>query len=228
MRKIITTSLVITAFAAPGIALAQPKPSRSVDDYVCTFAGTCDQQPAAEPAEQGTAGQPARKGRTSSTRGFSLARPAATGNSSTTASPSKSSPRKVAPMKSASVTRPKAPVKPVAAQGQRADLRLSFELGSATLTPVAMAEAKVFAESLMRPELANMKFAIEGHTDAQGGREYNLDLSRRRAQAVADYLVSLGVSPDRLEVHGFGYDKPLPGRSASAQENRRVEALRTS
>ena len=131
-------------------------------------------------------------------------------------------------MKSASVTRPKAPVKPVAAQGQRADLRLSFELGSATLTPVAMAEAKVFAESLMRPELANMKFAIEGHTDAQGGREYNIDLSRRRAQAVADYLVSLGVSPDRLEVHGFGYDKPLPGRSASAQENRRVEALRTS
>ena len=82
--------------------------------------------------------------------------------------------------------------------------------------------------SRMRPELANMKFAIEGHTDAQGGRDYNVDLSRRRAQAVADYLVTLGVSPDRLEVRGFGYDRPLQGRSAASQDNRRVEAVRTS
>jgi outer membrane protein OmpA-like peptidoglycan-associated protein len=73
-----------------------------------------------------------------------------------------------------------------------------------------------------------MKFLIEGHTDSQGSRAYNIDLSQRRAQAVAEYLASLGVSSDRLEVRGYGFDRPLNGRSAAAEENRRVEAVLTS
>ena len=53
-------------------------------------------------------------------------------------------------------------------------------------------------------------------------------LSQRRAQAVADYLIGQGVAQDRLEVRGYGFDRPLPGKSASARENRRVEAVRIS
>ena len=56
----------------------------------------------------------------------------------------------------------------------------------------------------------------------------NMRLSRERAQAVADYLVSQGIERGRLEVRGFGYDQPLPGRRSSAPENRRVEAVRIS
>ena len=66
---------------------------------------------------------------------------------------------------------------------------------------------------------------IEGHTDSIGGRDYNLDLSRRRAQAVVEYLTSLGVDASRLQVRGYGFDRPLDGRSAASVENRRVEAV---
>jgi outer membrane protein OmpA-like peptidoglycan-associated protein len=104
------------------------------------------------------------------------------------------------------------------------DLRLSFELGSAVLTNQGKAEARVFAQAIRLPKLSDRKFVIEGHTDASGARQANLDLSRRRAEAVADYLTTLGVERDRLEVRGYGPDRPLPGHSPSDQANRRVEA----
>jgi outer membrane protein OmpA-like peptidoglycan-associated protein len=83
----------------------------------------------------------------------------------------------------------------------------------------------VFAQALKTPQLSNKRFVIEGHTDSIGGRHYNLDLSRRRAQAVVEYLTSLGVDSSRLDVRGYGFDRPLDGRSAAAMENRRVEAV---
>ena len=55
-----------------------------------------------------------------------------------------------------------------------------------------------------------------------------MTLSQRRAQAVADYLVSQGIAANRLEVRGYGFDRPLPGKNAAAPENRRVEAARIS
>ena len=101
----------------------------------------------------------------------------------------------------------------VAAQQRRMDLRVSFLLGSAQLTDQAREEAKVFATALQLPELAAKRFRIEGHTDSSGSRALNLDLSKRRAQAVADYLASLGVNSARLEVRGYGPDKPLARHS---------------
>jgi outer membrane protein OmpA-like peptidoglycan-associated protein len=87
---------------------------------------------------------------------------------------------------------------------------------------------RAFAEALKRPQLADVRVRIEGHTDSSGGRALNRTLSQRRAQAVADFLTSQGIEPGRLEVQGYGYDRPLPGRPASAGENRRVEAVRIS
>ncbi|RHW17096.1 OmpA family protein [Sphingomonas gilva] len=101
---------------------------------------------------------------------------------------------------------------------------LSFELNSAEMTAGAKDRAKVFAQALNTPELRNSRFLIEGHTDSVGGRAANRELSQRRAQSVADFLVAQGVDRSRLEVQGFGYDQPLPGKPASADENRRVEA----
>jgi outer membrane protein OmpA-like peptidoglycan-associated protein len=107
-------------------------------------------------------------------------------------------------------------------------LRLTFELGSAELTPQARQEAAAFAQALQRPQLAGKRFRIEGHTDNVGGRAYNLELSQRRAEAVAAYLAEQGVARNRFEVRGYGFARPLPGRRASAQENRRVEAVMIS
>jgi len=50
---------------------------------------------------------------------------------------------------------------------------------------------------------------IEGHADERGTREYNLALGARRAQAVRDYLVSLGVSGARIETISFGKERPI-------------------
>lgn len=225
MRRLVPLTILFAAL--PVAAPAQERPTRSADDYVCELTGECGEQ--AVPAE--TTGERG-KARTSSTRGFSLTRPAkpgakpaasagTTGGASVRTGTANARASTKPSVKTAAVNR----ARPAAAQPGRVDLRLSFQLGSAELTPQAKAEAKVFAEALKLPQLSARKFVIEGHTDAQGGRAYNLDLSQRRARAVADYLSSLGVSRDRFEVRGYGFDRPLPGRSAGSQDNRRVEAV---
>ncbi|HSW59615.1 MAG TPA: OmpA family protein [bacterium] len=66
---------------------------------------------------------------------------------------------------------------------------------------------------------------IEGHTDSQGNRIANIDLSQRRADSVMKYIVSKGISSERLTAKGFGPDQPIAfGKSAKDHEqNRRVE-----
>jgi peptidoglycan-associated lipoprotein len=56
---------------------------------------------------------------------------------------------------------------------------------------------------------ASAKLTIEGHCDDRGTNEYNLALGDRRAKAVKDYLVSLGVPSSRLETISFGEEKPV-------------------
>ena len=110
----------------------------------------------------------------------------------------------------------------------RADLSLTFESGSATLTDGGRQAAMTFAQAMANPRLAAARFRIEGHTDSVGGRGYNLDLSRRRAEAVATILESQGVPRNRFDTAGYGFDCPLAGLPARAAENRRVEAILVS
>lgn len=247
MRALALTTLLLGSISIPAAALAQQGPTRSVDDYVCAFTDDCadaaaeDEAAVADGATEVTVG--GRKARTSSTRGFSLARPKAAepaAKAGARAGAQTASKARVGGKKpvATAATASRAGVKTAAAKTskskaaatapRRVDLRLTFELGSATLTPQAMEEARVFAEALKAPSLAERRFTIEGHTDSIGDRASNLDLSRRRAQAVKDYLTSLGVPASRLETVGYGFDRPLEGRSARAEENRRVEAVLVS
>jgi outer membrane protein OmpA-like peptidoglycan-associated protein len=109
---------------------------------------------------------------------------------------------------------------------QRRNLLITFGNGSAALTEQAMANASVFAQAINSGSLAGSRFAIEGHTNAIGARDYNLSLSRARAQALADFLVSLGVDPSRLDVEGYGFDRPYDAGNPRSEINRRVEARR--
>jgi outer membrane protein OmpA-like peptidoglycan-associated protein len=206
--------LIAGLAAIPGMALSQDAAPRTTDDYVCAFAGDCPDDEALEEPAPREPGSP----RLSATRGFSLSTP-------DTPRPRRPAPRQ---RRATGTARAAAPRPPAAARGQRVNLRLSFESGSARLTAAAEAEARVFGQSLLLPQLANMHFRIEGHTDSVGGRASNLILSQRRAQAVADYLVAMGVARDRLEINGYGPDRPMPGTRGTAGENRRVEAVRTS
>lgn len=69
-----------------------------------------------------------------------------------------------------------------------------------------------------------MTVALEGHTDERGTREYNLALGERRAVSVRDYMIALGVAPDRIRTVSYGKERPID--PASTEEawahNRRV------
>jgi outer membrane protein OmpA-like peptidoglycan-associated protein len=106
------------------------------------------------------------------------------------------------------------------------DMLVNFPLGSAAMTPQAQAEARAFAKAMAAPQMANMRFAIEGHTDATGTREKNMALSQARAQSVVDYLVAQGVDAGRLAAKGYGPDKPRTGTRATSPANRRVEFVK--
>lgn len=69
--------------------------------------------------------------------------------------------------------------------------------------------------------------SLEGHTDERGGREYNLALGQRRAEAVRRALSLLGVGDNQMEAVSFGKEKPaVPGSDEAAwAKNRRVEIV---
>jgi outer membrane protein OmpA-like peptidoglycan-associated protein len=68
---------------------------------------------------------------------------------------------------------------------------------------------------------------IEGHTDSTGGVEYNLELSRRRADAVRSFLVGRGIAPSRIATEGYGLSRPIASNDSVAgrQQNRRVDIV---
>lgn len=75
-----------------------------------------------------------------------------------------------------------------------------------------------------------VKVRIEGHCDERGTAQYNLALGEKRADAVKDYLVSLGISSSRLEIISYGKEKPLdPSQTEEAwAKNRRAQFLVTA
>ena len=92
---------------------------------------------------------------------------------------------------------------------------------------VIRAEARPVIEAhgrRLRAE-AKLRVALEGHTDDRGGREYNLGLGQKRADAVRKALSLAGVADSQMEAVSFGKEKPaVPGNTEAAmQENRRVE-----
>jgi peptidoglycan-associated lipoprotein len=71
------------------------------------------------------------------------------------------------------------------------------------------------------------KVQIEGHCDVRGTIEYNLALGERRANSTKKYLISLGVSPDRISTISYGKERPLdPGHNEEAwAKNRRSHTI---
>jgi outer membrane protein OmpA-like peptidoglycan-associated protein len=106
------------------------------------------------------------------------------------------------------------------------DLEISFDFNSAALSPKAMPLAVRLGRTLVNPQLRGILFLVGGHTDAKGGDTYNLDLSRRRAEAVKTFLVeSFGVPAANLIPVGFGKEQLKNPSSPFADENRRVQVV---
>jgi len=102
-----------------------------------------------------------------------------------------------------------------------------FDFGSATIKPESEPVLKEIADALAKNR--SWKLSVEGHTDNIGGDAANLDLSRRRANAVKDALSSrLHVDAARLATNGFGSTKPKESNDTpdGRARNRRVELVR--
>jgi outer membrane protein OmpA-like peptidoglycan-associated protein len=109
--------------------------------------------------------------------------------------------------------------------GSSAVLRnVYFDFDKATLKPASYVEINKLYQMLS--ENARMIVEIAGHTDNIGEKEYNYDLSYRRAKAVVDVLRSKGISSERIKAVGYGEDRPLASNDDEQEGrelNRRVE-----
>lgn len=101
-----------------------------------------------------------------------------------------------------------------------------FPTNESTLLPAAMVKLNEVADALIKGN-PDSNITIEGHTDSQGQRQYNMDLSQKRAESVKGQLVSRGVAGDRIKTVGVGPDRPIAdNKSAEGRaNNRRVEII---
>ncbi len=99
---------------------------------------------------------------------------------------------------------------------------IQFAVNSVALTPAAAATLDTVSEVLRDPRFASATLLVEGHTDASGSADYNMDLSERRAASVVDYLTQRGVDPKILNPRGMGESRLANPSNPNSGENRRV------
>ncbi len=104
-----------------------------------------------------------------------------------------------------------------------ANATVYFEFDKSSLTSKSIQTLKSAVNALN--ENSSIMITLSGHADERGTREYNLALGQRRAEAVSDYFVLNGISPERITVKSFGEERPVEfGQDEkSYSKNRRVE-----
>jgi len=106
----------------------------------------------------------------------------------------------------------------------RAELTgVNFKVGSAELIPTSLKTLDNAIAGLKRN--AKAKVEIEGHTSSEGSESFNQKLSEDRANSVMEYMISKGISKDRVTAVGYGSSHPKADNSTEAgrKENRRIE-----
>ncbi len=113
-------------------------------------------------------------------------------------------------------------IKHLKESGEATSYLILFDFDSDKLRPLSKKILDRLCQFLQ--ENPAMRLDVEGHTCNIGGKEYNLNLSRRRAASVRKYMIAHGIGESRLEAHGFGFSRPLASNKTSAgrARNRRV------
>lgn len=106
--------------------------------------------------------------------------------------------------------------------------RVFYDLDKSNLKPAARTTLEKQAAWLKK--FPSVQIALEGHADERGTREYNLALGERRANSAKDFLVALGINPNRVKVVSFGKERPvaLGHDETSWSQNRRGVTVPTS
>jgi outer membrane protein OmpA-like peptidoglycan-associated protein len=108
----------------------------------------------------------------------------------------------------------------------RLDFTIQFAFDSADIEQASYGTLDALAEALKSDALYTSRFLVNGHTDAKGADDYNLDLSQRRAEAVVSYLVnSHALAAERLRAIGFGETALKDSYDGDSAVNRRVEIV---
>ncbi|MDR3352478.1 MAG: OmpA family protein [Zoogloeaceae bacterium] len=102
------------------------------------------------------------------------------------------------------------------------EARLLFDTSSARLNAREREVLDKIAETFLTVGIADI--VIEGHTDNTGSARYNRELARKRAQMVAQYLVTRGMQEERMRIKAVGSDNPAASNATAAgrRENRRT------
>ena len=113
--------------------------------------------------------------------------------------------------------------KSTATQAVLANAVVYFEYDQYNLTTKSIQALKGVSELMNRN--SKITISIEGHADERGTREYNLALGQRRAESVANYLISNGVNRNRMITKSYGEERPLSlgSNDVAWSKNRRVE-----
>ncbi len=98
-----------------------------------------------------------------------------------------------------------------------------FDTDQATIKPTSKPTLDNATQVLK--DYPEVKVEISGHTDADGDREHNIDLSRRRAESVRKYLIDAGVDASRITTRGVGPDEPIADNTSveGKAKNRRIQ-----
>ena len=103
---------------------------------------------------------------------------------------------------------------------------ITFDLNSARIRPESYETVGVIADALHTPYLQGQTFFIVGHTDATGPRDYNLELSIKRAQSVREALVTTFQVPGKyLQAVGLGEEQLRDPSKPDSGINRRVQLI---
>lgn len=102
---------------------------------------------------------------------------------------------------------------------------VNFRSGSAQLEPYELSRLKPVIDTMNRHP--NTKIYVEGHTDSDGSKSYNQQLSENRAKNVAIYLIDNGIASSRIVTYGYGEDRPIASNKTTEGKrlNRRVTFL---
>lgn len=100
-----------------------------------------------------------------------------------------------------------------------------FDVDKAELKPAGQEQIKAYREKAKAELSSANKIKISGHTDNTGSADHNMKLSQQRAEAVRDYLKSIGADPNKMEVIGEGMSRPVADNRTKEgrAKNRRVE-----
>ena len=106
--------------------------------------------------------------------------------------------------------------------------RVFFATNKSTLTTASRDTLR--AQAAWMRKKSKLTFTIEGHADERGTREYNLAIGERRANAVKDYLMTYGISSNRLSVISYGKERPVNSGSnpLAWSQNRRSVTIKAN